>query len=226
MKLLKLIIVLSSLFASIHTQLLPVPQQDIQLLEGVFQGLDLTSLLGLQSCRETFNEILEKSQTALNAFANNNKTEAYSELSVIFTDLVKIYQTCPEIEANYNALKVFGNKAYNFPGKFLYAGLNNLVGFSSIKKLWNLLSELKKEDLTEAGITLGEIAKGFVDSKFSDNKSLSFLGIPNDACLDILEKIKKDLQTMISSLFSDIKKVKEALDDFFVQVKTIPSVCI
>jgi len=210
--------------------LLPVPQQEIQLANGLLEGSNLIDSLGLQNCKSEIQSILSALENLRTT--TGNRSETFSEFAKIFASISTVYSKCPEFETNLRNSLSFTNKAYHFPGKFLSAGISELIGISGIRKLWNLIDELKKEDLTEAGVTFGQILNNFANSDFAKQENLTFLAdaakakIVNDGCLDVLNRIEADIKTMISNLFSDIRKVKAALDDFFVQLKTIPNVCI
>ena len=229
MKFLKPIILLIALFGMINSQLLPVPQQEIQLATGLIKGSDLYDSLGLLNCQGDIEFIL----SSLQSFTSiENKIENFSALAKIFASISSIYEKCPEFESKLTSSLEFANIAYHFPGKFLSQGISELIGFSGIKKLLNLVAELKKDDLTQAGVVMGQILKVFVNSKLNlERKSIAFLAETmvagsNDSCLDILSQIQVDVHTMMDNLFNDITKVKAALDDFFVQLKNIPSACI
>jgi len=225
MKFLKPIILLLALFAFVDSQILPVPEQDIQLVEGFLNSTHLLNSIGLANCQDDLELIISGVQN----ISFENKGEMFSEFAQLFTAASNIYQNCPEFESKVFAALEFANKAYHFPGKFIDEGLNELIAFSMIKKLYYLKGDLKKEDLTQAGKILGEILNMFLNSKFSKKDGLVFLADDsksNDACMDILQQIQVDVKTMMSNLFSDMSKVKSALDDFFVQLKNIPSACI
>lgn len=229
MKFLKPIILLIALFGLIDSQLLPVPQQDIQLAGGLLQGSDFYASLGLLDCKEEINSVL----TGIESLTETkDKIELFSELSKLFEIVPTIYEKCPQFESKLNEAIALANKVYHLPGNFLSKGISEMISFSGIKKLWDLVGNLKKEDLTKAGVTLGEILKKFINSDFTKkNKGLNFLadiqlGGDNDACLDILNQLLADVKDIGSNVFKDISKVKVALDDFFVQLKRIPSVCI
>jgi len=211
----------------INSQLLPIPRQDIQLTAGLFEGSDLFESFGLKNCTNDIQDLFSSFQN----ISFENKIKTFAEFSKIIMTISNIFQKCPDIETKTNSLIQSVNKAYHFPGQFLSEGLENVFGFSMLKKLWDLESELKKEDLTEAGKIIGEILRVFVDSSFfkDNNFNLNFLQLiskNNDDCLDLLEKIKINVEDMISFIHKDLSKFKNALDDFLVNLKNVPSKCI
>jgi len=197
----------------------------VQLARGIFSGMNFNDYFNLTNCNSDIDTIFN----SLPKISFENKNKKFDEISKIFFSISNVFKNCPEIEFKFSSALEFANKAYHFPGKFLSFGVDDLIGFSMVKRLWDLTSELKKEDLTDAGKTLGEIVKVFLDSKFTQEVNLVFLENyvqENDKCLDILEKLKADLQTIMFNFYKDIGKVRLALNDFFVNLNNIPSACI
>lgn len=94
----------------------------------------------------------------------------------------------------------------------------------------DILKDVNKSDIIEAGKKLGKILENFQKIKSEKTKPEIFLGLAaeqkeEDPCLQILENLENDAKTMLKNIFSDIQKVKEALDDFMANIKNIKNVC-
>ena len=119
----------------------------------------------------------------------------------------------------------------------LLIGLTNSEVLPANEKIANLVKDfaknINKSDIIEAGKIIASLVEKFQEIKSEKTKPLLFLGMAaaeaktgdEDACLQILENLEKDAKTMLTNIFSDIHKVKEALDDFMAQIKNIKNVC-
>ena len=97
----------------------------------------------------------------------------------------------------------------------------------------NLMKNINDSDFIEAGKAIATFVEIFQEMKSEKSKSnLMNLFLANhelkldDACLQLLEALVADAKTMLKHVFTDLNKVKEALDDFMNQIKNIPNVCL
>ncbi len=108
-------------------------------------------------------------------------------------------------------------------------GLGTKASLSDLAKLYGPVSNIYtncpefKSKVSEAV----QLAYKFLTSRLSkkEDEKLSFLAFDKDDCMDLLENIKNDVEDMLKYLFRDLSIVKAALDDFFVQLKNIPTAC-
>jgi len=228
-------IILTLLITLSNTQILPIPEQMTQLVNGVVKQLNLPEKFGVNNCLEEINSITTKINQIPEDLQNKNYLIAFTNVSQVFAEITKVFNKCPEIKTKMQEQLKFLNAAYHAPGQFLHDGIDSNIGFSGLKNLYNLLSELEEKDLTEAGMTLAKVMEKFSSFNFSlQKKTLMFLSKPEsdieidseDPCLKILEKLIIDLETMAKNILKDIKVVKSALDDFMGKLKMVPAICI
>lgn len=230
MKLILLTVLITLNLNSINTQVLPVPDQLIQLIKGVEEGLNLPERFGAVNCKDDINKIKELAGTIPADLINQNFINAFVSFSQITQQVTTIISKCPEIKDKMKENLSFLNNAYHAPGQFLHDGIDENIGWSGLKNLYYLLDELEEKDLTEAGRTLAKVMDKFGEFKLQGlQKNLLFLASKvksEDPCLQILENLIADCKTMLKNIFSDINEVKRALDDFMAKIKTVPDVCI
>jgi hypothetical protein len=216
-----------------NSQILPVPQQITQLINGVVTELNLTEKLALNNCIEEIKSISVNINQIPTDIQNENYISAITKTSELFADIVKVITKCPEMKTQIQNKINFFNIAYHNPGKFLHDGLSSNISFSGMKNLYYLLDELEEKDLTNAGITLGKVLENFSNFKLNSvNTFLSFLSEPikkpvieDSSCMEILEDMKNYLDIMVNNIFKDLELVKNAFNDFMRKLKEIPEVC-
>jgi hypothetical protein len=121
----------------------------------------------------------------------------------------------------------------------LLIGLTNSTLLPIDQEISGILTDLVKNindsDIIEAGKKIESIIEtfqGIGSGKLLQNSMSLFLADNeeefknNDPCLQILEALVADAKTMLSNVFHDLNKVKEALDDFMNQIKNIKNVCL
>ncbi len=148
-----------------YSQIFPIPQQDTELAKGFLDGVNFIDILSLRNCTNEFRNMITK----VEKINLDDTTELLSEIFQIIHSISNIISYCPEIKNKLDSAINFINKSYHLPGKFLNKGFDNMFRFFTLRKLWDLKNQLKKDDLTEAGKTLGEICKEFINTDFLNN---------------------------------------------------------
>lgn len=226
MKFLSRILLFLALAFSVNTQFLQVTEKNGQHLKDLIEDIDIIDILGLNNCTADINQIYDQGNTLLKYLNNDQSVQAFYELCLVFSSVSKLSHSCPEINTRFSYLEVLLKKLYSSPGKIIEEGFDNLRGLSTIKSVWGLLGELNKDDLAEAGNTLKALLKKFLQPEIKETQSIVLLEeMSDDRCLEVLKNIKNDMRIILLNIFRDVKKVKEALDDFVFQLKSIPNAC-
>jgi hypothetical protein len=215
-KFLLFIILITNLLTLSKTQILPVPQQITQLINGVVTEINLAEKLGLNNCINEIKSISDKINLIPMDIQNENYISAFTKISEIFTDIIQVINKCPEMKIKIQDKITFFNNAYHNPGNFLHEGISNNISFSGLKNIYYLLDELNEKDLTNAGITLGKVLENFSSFKLNEGNS----------CMKIFKDLKNYLDIIVKNIFNDFEFVKNTLRDIIRKLNEIPAWCL
>lgn len=205
-----------------------IPQADLDLSRGFFEGSGLKTYLNITSCEADFNTFMSYVISTIEDILKKNRIKSAYDIGQVLIHYSGLLSTCPAMK---NQIDFITNYSYNVfldPQIFLEGVVSNMVTFYVAGKYWGLSGKIKSRQFYEVGKVFGEIMAYVINVDIGVNKPLSFLEEKQTSgCLETGKSILYDLMEAFKCLIlKDYEQAEILINNTMKHISLLSKLCI